>query len=67
MRWPLVILVVSMGLLGACAANKVATLPPAPVVGVDIAHLNKGDVAQFNGTEFSPFYLNEYLQWKGQQ
>ena len=55
-----------MLLLGACAANKIATLPPAPIVGVDIAQINKGETAQFNGTEFSPAYLNEYLQWKSQ-
>jgi hypothetical protein len=36
------------------------------VVGVDIMALHKGDIAQFNGTEFSPFYLNEYLQYKAQ-
>lgn len=52
-----------MALLGACAANKVA-LPPSPIVGVDVETLNKGDVDTFNGIEFSPYYLNQYLQWK---
>lgn len=50
----------SMLLLTGCAVNN----PPAPVVGVDIAQVKKGDAAPFSGTIFSPFYLNEYLQWK---
>lgn len=66
MRLALVMLVLSTLLLGSCAAKKISALPPAPVIGVDIIQLNKGDIAQFNGTEFSPFYLNEYLQWKNQ-
>lgn len=49
-------------LFSSCAAKHLPL--PAPVIGVDIANMNKGDIAQFNGIEFSPFYLNEYLQWK---
>lgn len=41
--------------------------PPAPVVGVDIIQVKAGDKAPFDGTIFSPFYLNEYLQWKDQK
>lgn len=47
-----------------CASKKVTTLPPAPVIGVDIVQLNEDDIAPFDGTLFSPFYLTEYLQWK---
>lgn len=57
----LVILVVLMPLLWGCASKH---FPPAPVDGIDIIYLNKGQVAPFNGVEMSPFYLNEYLQWK---
>ena len=64
MQWQAVMFLLLIVLCSSCVAKKLA---PAPVIGVDIAHLNKGDSAQFNGTEFSPFYLNEYLQWKGQQ
>lgn len=62
MRLALAILVLSMLPLCACAVKHVAM--PQPVIGVDIIQVNKGDVAQFNGTEFSPYYLNQYLQWK---
>lgn len=64
MLFRLGMLAASMLLLANCASKHIATLPPAPVVGVDIVELHKGDVVQFNGTEFSPFYLNQYLQWK---
>lgn len=37
---------------------------PEPIYGVDIAKLNKGDPAPFDGTEFSPSYLTWYLEWK---
>lgn len=37
---------------------------PAPVIGVDIMQVKAGDKCVFDGTLFSPFYLNEYLQWK---
>lgn len=63
MLWLLVPLVLSMQLLWGCAAKH---LPPSPVLGVDIVGLNKGDVAPFNGIEFSPYYLDQYLQWKNQ-
>lgn len=67
MRLHLVILAVSMMLLGSCASKHVATLPPAPVMGKDIERLKKGDIANFEGTLFSDFYLNSYLQWKATQ
>ena len=57
------ILVVSTLLLGACAAKHVVS-KPFPVVGVDIIEVYKGQEVPFNGTLFSPYYLNEYLQWK---
>ena len=60
MRYILGILVVLA--LSSCAfGNK---LPPAPVYGVDIQQVQKGEVAPFSGTIFSPFYLDQYLQWK---
>ena len=52
---------VSMLWLGACSAKH---LPPQPITGMDIQFLHKGDIVPFNGVEFSPYYLNEYLQWK---
>lgn len=59
------LVVMSLGLMllyNGCASKHIPM--PEPVIGVDIVQLNKGDIVQFNGTEFSPFYLNEYLQWK---
>lgn len=47
-------------LLTGCAVNN----PPSPVYGVDIVAVEKGAVAPFSGTIFSPFYLDRYLQWK---
>lgn len=52
-----------MLLLGACAAKH---LPPAPVAGIDIAQVSTGQTVPFNGILMSPYYLNEYLQWKAQ-
>ena len=60
------LMLLSVTLVSSCSCQHIATLPPAPVVGVDIAQVKKGDIVPFNGTEFSPFYLNEYLQWKNQ-
>jgi hypothetical protein len=59
----LVMLAVYMIVLIGCAANN----PPAPVIGADIAQVKKGDIAPFNGTIFSPFYLDKYLEWKEKQ
>lgn len=61
MQLPAVIFLGLTALFSSCAAKHLA---PAPVVGVDIVALHKGDSAPFEGTEFSPFYLNEYLQYK---
>lgn len=47
--------------LGGCAAKHITM--PDPVIGVDIAEVTQGQPAPFNGTVFSPAYLNEYLQW----
>jgi hypothetical protein len=49
-----------IALLTGCAVNNA----PAPVIGVDIARVEKGAVAPFSGTIFSPFYLERYLMWK---
>ncbi len=57
-----VIFLGSIVLLTACAVKHIQA--PAPIIGVDIIELHKGDIVQFNGIEFSPFYLNQYLQWK---
>lgn len=62
MRLLQVIYLGSIVLFSSCAAK--AILMPEPVVGIDIIQLTNGEVAPFNGTEFSPAYLNEYLQWK---
>lgn len=56
-----VIFLVSIVLFSSCAAKH---LPPAPIVGVDIAEVSEGQTVPFNGTLFSPAYLNDYLQWK---
>lgn len=56
----------SIVLFSSCASKHISKAP-APVIGVDIVELHKDDIVQFNGTEFSPFYLNEYLQWKANQ
>jgi hypothetical protein len=53
-------LVASMLLLIGCASKH----PPAPVVGVDILSVQAGSHAPFSGMLFSPFYLENYLQWK---
>lgn len=37
---------------------------PIPLLGTDIASVNKGDVVPFTGVLMSPMYLNTYLQWK---
>lgn len=49
-------------LFSSCAAKHLPM--PEPVAGVDIIELTNGQTAPFSGTEFSPYYLNEYLQWK---
>ena len=49
----------TLGLTGCVSTN-----PPAPVIGVDIVQVKKGEVAPFSGTIFSPFYLDRYLEWK---
>jgi hypothetical protein len=61
MRYSAVMYLALMLLFSGCASKH---LPPAPVIGVDIAQVEKGADAPFNGTLFSPFYLEEYLQWK---
>ena len=61
MRLLQVIFLGSIVLFSSCAAKH---LSPAPVIGVDIIQLKKGDAAPFNGIEFSPAYLDDYLQWK---
>lgn len=48
-------------LFSSCASKHLPM--PDPVVGVDIAEVVEGQPAPFNGTVFSPTYLNEYLQW----
>ena len=60
MRYTAVMCLGSMLLFSSCA-HKPA---PAPVIGVDIMSVKAGDKVLFDGTLFSPFYLNEYLQWK---
>ena len=60
MRYTAVILVGLTLLFSGCITSR----PPAPVLGEDIAQVKKGGVVPFSGTIFSPFYLNEYLQWK---
>ena len=62
--WQAVMLVALTALLTSCAVKHLA---PAPVVGIDIAQVSQGQIAPFNGTLFSPYYLNEYLQWKATQ
>jgi hypothetical protein len=48
-----------------CASKRIPL--PAPVYGVDIVAVEKGSPAPFSGTLFSPFYLDNYLQWKDGQ
>ena len=60
MRYTAVILLAYILSSTACAVRH----PPAPVIGVDIMQVKAGDKVIFDGTLFSPFYLNEYLQWK---
>lgn len=60
MRYILAILLVYTLLLTGCASKRA----PVPVIGVDIMSVKAGDKVIFDGTLFSPFYLNEYLQWK---
>lgn len=66
MLFRLVILAALTILFSSCGINKkVINEPmPEPIYGVDIAKLNKGDPAPFDGTEFSPSYLTWYLEWK---
>lgn len=61
MRYLVVTLAVLMPLLCGCANKRPM---PMPVVGVDIATVQKGEICPITGTVFSPFYLNEFLQWK---
>ena len=60
MRFIAVMLLASTVLFSSCAHRPA----PAPVIGVDIMQVKTGDKVIFDGTLFSPFYLNEYLQWK---
>jgi uncharacterized lipoprotein YmbA len=60
MRFTLGMLLGSMLLLTGCASKHM----PVPVYGVDIVQVQKGTEAPFTGTLFSPFYLDNYLQWK---
>lgn len=46
-----------------CAAKKIKPMPE-PIYGKDIVDLRQGQIAPFDGAEFSPFYLNSYLEWK---
>lgn len=62
MRLQAAIYLVLIVWFSSCAAKHLPM--PEPVVGVDIVQLTNGQTAPFNGTEFSPMYLNEYLQWK---
>lgn len=57
----LIILCVATIITIGCATKKVPM--PDPIVGVDIAEVTQGQPAPFNGTVFSPQYLNEYLSW----
>ena len=47
-----------------CSSCAVKHLPPAPIIGIDIAVVHNGQEVPFNGTLFSESYLNSYLQWK---
>lgn len=64
MLWQVGTLLVLMPLFSSCAVKHLP--PPAPIINIDIAALNKGDESPFNGIIFSPSYLEEYLQWKSQ-
>lgn len=61
MRYLAVMLLILMPVSSGCASNRPM---PMPVVGVDIATVQKGEICPITGTVFSPFYLNEFLQWK---
>lgn len=58
----LAILVLLIPLSWGCAAKHIPL--PMPVAGIDIAIVKSGQTVPFNGTLFSPSYLNNYLQWK---
>jgi hypothetical protein len=60
MRYIAVTLLFCTLLLTNCASKRA----PVPVIGVDIMSVKAGDKVLFDGTLFSSFYLNEYLQWK---
>lgn len=60
----LLLLAILLGSTLLSTGCGIKRLPPAPVVGVDISAVKKGEAAPFDGTLFSPFYLNNYLQWK---
>lgn len=62
MRLPQVILLALTVWCSSCAAKHLAM--PMPVIGVDIVNDNVGQTVPFNGILFSPYYLNEYMQWK---
>lgn len=51
-----------MPLLCGCVAKHLQI--PMPVAGIDIAIVKSGQTVPFNGTLFSPSYLNNYLQWE---
>lgn len=61
MRYLVVMCLASTLLFNSCAARRP---PPAPVIGVDIADVKKDAPVPFDGTLFSPAYLNDFLQWK---
>lgn len=59
----LVTLVALMGSSINCAAKHMSPMPE-PIYGKDIIRVSENQVVPFNGTLFSDFYLNSYLQWK---
>lgn len=61
MKKRIALLLIVCGMIGACATKHLPV--PDPIVGVDIAEVTAGQQVPFNGTIFSPRYLNEYLQW----
>lgn len=54
-----ILVLCTISLIGCAASN-----PPSPVYGVDILAIEKGVPAPYNGTLFSDFYLDKYLEWK---
>ncbi len=62
MRYLLGTLAILTLLSSGCGAKHVPM--PEPVYGKDIINMEIGNPAPFKGIEFSPGYLNDYLQWK---